>query len=79
MDIRTDDDCYRLEISRREGMRGFPVFRGNLLSTPSTPHMGVVSFGEIVVNFYKTTRSHVSETDVFIVITVAYSNTEKNL
>jgi len=41
--------------------------------------MGVVSFGEIVVNFYKTTRSHVSETDVFIVITVAYSNTEKNL
>ena len=70
VDIRTDYDCYRLEISRRECVSSFPVFRGNLLFIPSTLHMGVVSLDEIVVNFYKTTRPHVSETDIFIVIAV---------
>jgi hypothetical protein len=44
------------------------------MSTPNTLHMSVVSFGEIVVNFYKTT-----ETDIFIVIAVAHSNAEKHL
>lgn len=41
--------------------------------------MGVVSFGEIVVHFYKTTRPPVSETGVFIVIAITHSNTEEHL
>jgi len=58
-------------------VRSFPLFRGALLSPPSILHMGVVSFGEIVVNFYKTTRPHVSEKDIFITIAVKNSNTER--
>jgi hypothetical protein len=49
------------------------------MSTHYTLHKGEVSFGEIVVNFCKTTWSHVSETDIFIVNAVSHSNTEKHL
>jgi hypothetical protein len=57
----------------------FPVFRGNLLSPPSTLHMGVVSFREIVVIFYKPTLPQISDTDIFMFIVITHSNTEQHL